>query len=51
MMSKGLLPLDSSLYDLDEGQRSFLKHITGITTDDALKRHIMEVQVKAYNVL
>ncbi len=49
-MSKGVLPLDSALYDLGEDQRDFLKQITGIQTDEALKRHVLEVQAKAYNV-
>lgn len=43
-------PLDMKFYDLDEDQRDFLKKTTGITDDEELKRHVLEVQGDAYRV-
>ncbi|KAF9446308.1 hypothetical protein P691DRAFT_708861 [Macrolepiota fuliginosa MF-IS2] len=48
--NKGPLPLDSTLYDLDEGQQTFFKRITGIAGSEDLKQHIISVQAKAYEL-
>ncbi|KAF8632186.1 hypothetical protein AX15_001954 [Amanita polypyramis BW_CC] len=44
------LPLDESLYSLDSEELSFFKACTKIGDDDALKKHIIAVQAKAYKV-
>ena len=44
------LPLDPSIYNLDEEERSFFKAQTGIQDDDELRDHILEVQAEAYAV-
>ncbi|TFY61382.1 hypothetical protein EVG20_g7080 [Dentipellis fragilis] len=41
-------PLDSSLYKLEDEQKVFFKATTGITDDEDLKKHILNVQAKAY---
>ncbi|EIW83297.1 hypothetical protein CONPUDRAFT_152322 [Coniophora puteana RWD-64-598 SS2] len=43
-------PLDESFYRLTADEASFYKAQTGITDDDELKKHIMAVQAKAYQV-
>jgi len=47
--SETRIPLDPSLYVLDDEQRSFLKTQTGIEDDEALKDHIFAIQKKAYD--
>jgi hypothetical protein len=44
------IPLDESLYDLAEEERTFFKQQTGIQDDDELKAHIIRVQTEAYEV-
>ena len=41
-------PLDESFYSLDDEELAFFKANTKITDDDALKKHIMTLQAKAY---
>ncbi|KAJ8487389.1 hypothetical protein ONZ45_g14360 [Pleurotus djamor] len=43
-------PLDESLYSLTKEEEAFLKKLTGIQDDAQLKRHIIAIQFKAYNV-
>lgn len=40
--------VDTSLYNLSPEQAAFFKTQTGIDDDEELKRHILEVQAKAY---
>lgn len=40
--------VDTSLYNLSPEQAAFFKTHTGIDDDEELKRHILEVQAKAY---
>ncbi|KAG2055200.1 hypothetical protein BDR06DRAFT_1020442 [Suillus hirtellus] len=42
--------VDTSLYSLSSEQAEFFKAQTGINDDEDLKRHILEVQAKAYKV-
>ncbi|OAX39568.1 hypothetical protein K503DRAFT_769418 [Rhizopogon vinicolor AM-OR11-026] len=42
--------VDASLYSLTSEEAAFFKTQIGIDDDDELKRHIMEVQAKAYKV-
>lgn len=44
------LPVDESLYSLDEEASAFFKAQTRIQDDDKLKRHILDLQKKAYEV-
>ncbi|KDQ63332.1 hypothetical protein JAAARDRAFT_29353 [Jaapia argillacea MUCL 33604] len=44
------IPLDSSLYSLDEAELAFFKAQTGIQDEEELKKHIIAVQEKAYKV-
>ncbi|KAJ3574692.1 hypothetical protein NP233_g1603 [Leucocoprinus birnbaumii] len=44
-------PLDEGLYDLKQEEVGFFKTLTGIQDDDELKRHIIDVQTKAYQVM
>ncbi|KAF8579004.1 hypothetical protein K439DRAFT_1360580 [Ramaria rubella] len=44
------LPLDTSLYKLQEDDANFLKHQTGIQDDDALRDHVLQVQAEAYAI-
>ncbi|KAF8638313.1 hypothetical protein AX17_002333 [Amanita inopinata Kibby_2008] len=44
------LPLDESLYSLDDDELAFFKSQTGIDDDEQLKNHILAVQAKAYQV-
>ena len=48
--SKSQLELDPSLLKLDNKERQFFKDQTGITDDEALDQHIIEVQAKAWKV-
>jgi hypothetical protein len=41
---------DTSLYSLTSEEAAFFKAQTGIDDDEDLKRHILEVQAKAYKV-
>jgi len=43
-------PLDTKFYDLDAVQRDTLKKIIGITDEEELKRHVVQVQADAYRV-
>ncbi|KAA1474302.1 hypothetical protein DENSPDRAFT_323230 [Dentipellis sp. KUC8613] len=43
-------PLDASLYKLGDEETVFYKATTGITSDEELKKHILDVQAKAYAV-
>ncbi|KAG2142471.1 hypothetical protein DEU56DRAFT_911155 [Suillus clintonianus] len=43
-------PLDESLYYLRPQDAAFYKTLTGIEDDAALKKHILDVQAKAYKV-
>ncbi|KAG2347784.1 hypothetical protein BDR05DRAFT_957373 [Suillus weaverae] len=45
-----VLALDSSLYSLSPAQAAFFKTQTGIDDDKDLKKHILEVQAKAYKL-
>ncbi|KAG2153710.1 uncharacterized protein EDB93DRAFT_1239663 [Suillus bovinus] len=45
-----MAPQDTSLYSLSSEQAEFFKAQTGIDDDEDLKRHILEVQAKAYKV-
>ena len=42
--------LDTSLYSLTSEQAAFFKTQIGIDDDKELKRHILEIQAKAYKV-
>ena len=42
--------LNESFYSLDREELVFFKANTNITDDDALKKHIMTIQAKAYQV-
>lgn len=42
--------VDTSLYNLSPAQAAFFKTQTGINDDEDLKRHILEVQAKAYKI-
>lgn len=44
------LPLDDRFYSLDGDQLAFFRLHTGIEDEGELKKHILEVQAKAYNV-
>jgi hypothetical protein len=44
------LPLDDIFYSLTPQEALFFKSHTGIEDDDDLKRHILAVQKKAYDV-
>ncbi|KIL67227.1 hypothetical protein M378DRAFT_73824 [Amanita muscaria Koide BX008] len=43
-------PLDESLYSLDEDELAFFKSETGINDEGELKKHILTVQARAYEV-
>lgn len=45
-----VMPLDPSLYKLEEDEAAFFKQVTGIHDDEDLKQHILRVQTEAYNV-
>ena len=42
--------LDPGYYDLQPDELAFFQHLTGISDQDALKQHILNVQAKAYEV-
>ena len=44
------MPLDPSLYKLEEDEATFFKQATGIPDDEELKQHILRVQADAYEV-
>ena len=44
-----VLPLDSSIYFLQDDEKAFYKTHTGIQSDDELKQHILNVQSQAYS--
>lgn len=43
-------PLDESLYSLTGDELAFYQQQTGIDAEDELKKHILAVQAKAYDV-
>ncbi|KAA1474305.1 hypothetical protein DENSPDRAFT_882696 [Dentipellis sp. KUC8613] len=43
-------PLDESLYHLSPDEKAFFQKTTGIHDDEELKRHILDVQKKAYAI-
>jgi len=43
-------PLDECHYQLDPQDAAFLKKVTGIEDDAALKEHVLKAQAKAYKV-
>ncbi|OAX31099.1 hypothetical protein K503DRAFT_645273, partial [Rhizopogon vinicolor AM-OR11-026] len=43
-------PLDESQYNPNSQDVAFMKKLTGIEDDAALKRHILNVQAKAYKI-
>lgn len=45
-----VMPLDPSLYKLEEDEAAFFKQATGIPDDEELKQHILRVQAEAYEV-
>jgi hypothetical protein len=45
-----LPPLDEKFYSLSPDEAQFFKSQIGIEDDDDLKRHILAVQKKAYDV-
>lgn len=44
-------PLDEQFYGLDEQELQFFKSWTGIADEEALKRHILDIQKDAYEVI
>jgi len=44
------LKLDPSLYELNEDQSKFYKHLTKIVDDEELKQHILAVQREAFEI-
>ncbi|KAG2146168.1 uncharacterized protein EDB93DRAFT_490348 [Suillus bovinus] len=49
-MTSSLPTVDTSLYDLSSEEAAFFKAQIGIDDDEDLKRHILEVQAKAYKI-
>ena len=45
-----VLPLDESLYRLDDAGLAFFKQQTGIDDSDELKAHLLSIQAEAYEV-
>ena len=45
-----VLPLDEGKYSPDRKQLDFLMAQTGITDEEELKKHVLEVQAEAYKV-
>lgn len=43
-------PLDESFYNLNADELAFYKAQTGYTDDVELKKHILDVQARAYQV-
>ena len=48
--SVGVVPLDETLYSIDDQALEFMKAQTGIQDAEELKRHIFAVQAEAYAV-
>ncbi|RPD81612.1 hypothetical protein L226DRAFT_474830 [Lentinus tigrinus ALCF2SS1-7] len=48
--SVGLIPLDETLYSIDDQALEFMKAQTGIQDAEELKRHILAVQAEAYAI-
>ena len=48
--SVGILPLDETLYNIDDQAVEFMRAQTGIQDAEELKRHILAVQAEAYTV-
>lgn len=48
--SVGILPLDETLYNIDDQALEFMRAQTGIQDAEELKRHILAVQAEAYTV-
>lgn len=46
-----VLPLDESLYRLDNAELVFFKQQTGIDDSDELKAHLLSIQAEAYEVI
>jgi hypothetical protein len=46
--STPIIAVDTSLYSLSSEEAAFFKAQTNIDDDEDLKRHILEVQAKAY---
>jgi hypothetical protein len=46
--SKPIVAVDTSFYSLSTEEAAFFKAQTGIDDDEDLKKHILEVQAKAY---
>ena len=44
-----VLPLDPSIYYLQDDEKAFYKTHMGIQSDDELKQHIINVQNQAYS--
>ncbi|KDR76357.1 hypothetical protein GALMADRAFT_247764 [Galerina marginata CBS 339.88] len=42
--------IDTSLYSLDTDERAFFQQLTGIEDEEALRKHILAAQGKAYDV-
>lgn len=42
--------LDTSFYSLEDEELEFFRTLTGITDEEELKVHIVDVQAKAYQV-
>ena len=45
-----VVPLDDALYRIDDEALVFMQGQTGIQDTEELKRHILDVQAKAYSV-
>lgn len=43
-------PIDESLYSITAEESTFFRRHTGITDEDELRKHILTVQAKAYDV-
>lgn len=50
-LSTSIPPLDEQLYGLDSEELAFLMGQTQIMSELALKKHVLEVQAAAYQVL
>lgn len=43
-------PLDPTLLNFNEQEAQFFKSLTGIEDDEELRKHVIQVQTKAYEV-
>ncbi|EIW83332.1 hypothetical protein CONPUDRAFT_52791 [Coniophora puteana RWD-64-598 SS2] len=50
MSTSGNPPLDERFYSLQPDEAEFFKDQTGIGSDEELKKHVLQVQAKAYEV-